>query len=156
MSTYDPNFPRTAGLDPTLLESSSHGASPSYNPQAQADVPADATFILSPKHKPSFAWLVIVKGSRLGQLFEVKEAGSKIGRRGKCDILLSQDESVSSEHAKVYKEGDHFVVHDLASANGTFVNGQQVYHHPLKDNDSITIGRTVLVFKQLREVDLNG
>lgn len=120
------------------------------------DIPADSTVLLQPNYKPAFAWLVMVKGARPGQLFPLNDKKAlRVGRRGDFEICLSDDKSVSNEHAKVYKEGKNFVIHDLASVNGTFVNGEKVYHQCLQENDAVLIGQTLLVFKQIREEDID-
>lgn len=55
--------------------------------------------------------------------------------------------AVSGHHARVYWDTDHFVVEDTHSLNGTYVNNQRVGKQPLKDNDSILIGKHSIVFK---------
>lgn len=101
---------------------------------------------------PSFAWLVIRRGPRAGRIFTLDPSGSTIGRDPMCDILLD-DESISRQHAKVRveKEGDKetFFIWDLASRNGTFVNGEQVVKHPLHDGDEVKVGEQILIFKQV-------
>lgn len=47
------------------------------------------------------------------------------------------------------EDGEKFYLLDPASTNGTFVNGTQIYRHPLVDGDRITIGETELVFKKV-------
>lgn len=157
MSGYDQNY---GGLDPTWQDEGPSGDSYGQNRNwgSSYDAPEEGTVILRPNRKPTFAWLVVVKGARPGQLYQLTEdkRGLRIGRSGKCNIALGQDGSVSTEHAQVYREGEHWVIHDLASANGTFLNGEQIYHQKLEENDRITIGETVLVFKQIKESDLNG
>lgn len=146
---------------PTWQESTrgSHSYAPPQHNVARYDddMSADSTVLLQPNYKPSFAWLVMVKGARPGQLFPLSEKKAlRVGRRGDFEICLSDDKSVSNEHAKVYREGENFVIHDLASANGTFVNGEKVYHRFLQENDAVLIGQTLLVFKHIREEDING
>ena len=64
-----------------------------------------------------------------------------------------QDATVSAgQHALIRLEDDHFLLADLASRNGTWVNGEQVYRHVLQDRDRITVGETDLVFMQVAEV----
>jgi pSer/pThr/pTyr-binding forkhead associated (FHA) protein len=101
----------------------------------------------------SFAWLAILKGPRAGRLFTLNPRGTAIGRDPQCDIILD-DESVSRQHAKLKaKKGKHgknqYFVWDLASANGTFVNGKQVVKQSLRDGDEVTVGRNTLVFKEV-------
>lgn len=156
---YDPN-PQGGG------QGQSYPAQPQQPPQQQnyggyggasgyGDVGAsEGTILLRPDQKPSFAWLVVVKGTRVGRMFQLNERGMRIGRDGRCEIMI-EDPAVSSEHAKVYKEDGKFVVHDLASANKTFVNGKHIYHQVLEENDKVMVGNTVLIFKQIKEEDLN-
>jgi len=54
--------------------------------------------------------------------------------------------AVSSHHAKLIRENGDYVLIDLNSLNGTFVNGQKVSKWILKNNDFITIGKHTLVY----------
>jgi predicted component of type VI protein secretion system len=72
-----------------------------------------------------------------------------IGRAPSSDILLSKDKLTSRRHATVTYENGHYVLHDEHSANGTFVNGQQLEEGVapiLNDGDQIGIGEHELVF----------
>jgi len=70
-----------------------------------------------------------------------------IGRALKNDVVL-QDPAVSGHHAKIDPVGDRFVLIDLQSKNGTFVNENLVISHWLKHGDVISIGNHQLVFNQ--------
>ena len=59
--------------------------------------------------------------------------------------------AVSSHHAKLMRENGDYVLIDLNSLNGTFVNGQKVSKWILKNNDFITIGKHTLVYIDERE-----
>lgn len=54
--------------------------------------------------------------------------------------------AVSSYHAKIYWDRDHYVVEDNKSLNGTYVNSTRVTRSNLKDGDIILIGKHTLVF----------
>ena len=55
---------------------------------------------------------------------------------------------VSKRHARIERDGDRFVVQDLQSTNGTFVNGQPVARsQPLQPGDEVRIGETRLLFR---------
>jgi pSer/pThr/pTyr-binding forkhead associated (FHA) protein len=54
--------------------------------------------------------------------------------------------AVSSHHAKLIRENGDYVLIDLNSLNGTFVNGQKISKWILKNNDFITIGKHTLVY----------
>jgi predicted component of type VI protein secretion system len=55
--------------------------------------------------------------------------------------------AVSGHHAKVYAEGDHYVIEDIESFNGTYVNGQRISKVVLKDGDNATIGKHTIEFR---------
>ena len=68
-----------------------------------------------------------------------------IGRRKNNDIVI-ENLAVSGHHAKIDTVGDGFVLTDLQSKNGCFVNEQMVTSHWLKHGDVINIGKHTLVF----------
>lgn len=72
-----------------------------------------------------------------------------IGRERSADITLDWDDEVSRVHAKLERVGEAWtLVDDGLSRNGTFVNGQRVQgRRRLEDGDSITVGRTLLIFR---------
>ena len=57
------------------------------------------------------------------------------------------DRVVSKEHCHIELEGDGYILIDLGSLNGTFVNGKRVSEHRLEPGDEITIGSTRIVFE---------
>lgn len=65
------------------------------------------------------------------------------GRAKSADVLLDWDLSTSSKHFKIEKNGEHFVLHDLGSTNGTFVNGMSVTSSQLNHLDKILAGSTL-------------
>ena len=63
-----------------------------------------------------------------------------IGRRAECEIVL-QDDAVSGRHARIAWDTDTWQVEDLASTNGTFVNGRRVTRPTrLKSGDALRVG----------------
>jgi pSer/pThr/pTyr-binding forkhead associated (FHA) protein len=69
-----------------------------------------------------------------------------IGRDGSNDLVLN-DDGVSRSHALIRKQGGEFVLVDLGSSNGTFVNGQPVgAPHPLQGDDRLEIGGRGMLF----------
>jgi diguanylate cyclase (GGDEF)-like protein len=68
-----------------------------------------------------------------------------LGRDEQCDIRIV-DESVSRRHACVQVDGATFVITDLQSTNGTFVNGQRVLEQRLVDGDYLHIGNCICRF----------
>jgi predicted component of type VI protein secretion system len=92
--------------------------------------------------------LLITRGRGVGR-DEAVGTRCVLGRSSGADIVL-QDRGVSRWHARVGLQGEVYVIHDLASRNGTIVNGQRVRAVPLGDGDVIRLGRIELVFR-LRE-----
>ncbi len=80
-----------------------------------------------------------------------KGVSLSIGRRDTNDVVI-EDPAVSGHHAKIDSLGDRFVLIDLQSKNGSFVNEQLVNSHWLKHEDVITIGGYSLVFHYDDEV----
>jgi pSer/pThr/pTyr-binding forkhead associated (FHA) protein len=84
-------------------------------------------------------------------IFPLLEVDHSIGRTPNNSIPLN-DPSVSSRHAHITRTPEGFVVEDLGSRNGTFVNGDKVSgKHPLKDGDVLRFGKVVLTFNIAQE-----
>ena len=62
------------------------------------------------------------------------------------NTIVVDNPAVSGRHARVFREGDHYVVEDLKSTNGTFINDKPVARHTLVDGDVILIGKHALTF----------
>ena len=84
------------------------------------------------------------KNKSVGEYQLQKGASLTIGRRDDNDVVII-DPSVSGHHAKIDSLGDRFVLIDLKSKNGSFVNEQLVDSHWLNHGDVITIGGHSLV-----------
>ena len=63
------------------------------------------------------------------------------------NVFRIDNPAVSGHHAKVYAEGDHYVIEDAESFNGTYVNGQRITKALLKDGDIATIGKHTIEFR---------
>jgi len=91
--------------------------------------------------------LTITHGPGAGELFELSRATAmSIGRARANDIVL-KDVSISGQHCRIRPEEGGFVLHDLKSTNGTFVNDKRVSRHPLSDGDLVQVGETVMQFR---------
>lgn len=62
------------------------------------------------------------------------------------NMVVIDNAAVSGRHARVYKEGNHYVLEDLKSTNGTFVNDKPIARHTLLEGDVALIGKHSLVF----------
>ena len=65
---------------------------------------------------------------------------ASIGRRPD-NTMVVEHSAVSGHHATVFRDGEHFVIEDFASTNGTFVNGKRVSRHQLQDGDAVRLGK---------------
>ena len=62
------------------------------------------------------------------------------------NMIVIDNPAVSGRHARVFREGNHYVVEDLKSTNGTFVNEKPIARHTLLDGDVMLVGKHSLVF----------
>lgn len=94
--------------------------------------------------------LNVTWGPQSGQSFVLDREVVLIGRAGgkvECDIAL-EDKAVSSPHAKLVRSGDLYLLHDLESTNGTYVNYEALREpRVLQDGDLIKVGRTTLLYR---------
>ncbi|MBW1723069.1 MAG: FHA domain-containing protein [Deltaproteobacteria bacterium] len=68
-----------------------------------------------------------------------------IGRKPD-NVIVIDNLAVSGYHARIDKAGDQFILTDLQSTNGTFVNDKKILSHRLAHGDNIVIGKHVLLF----------
>lgn len=96
-----------------------------------------------------FAWLIVKTGPRVGQVNQLGDI-TDLGRGASGGIVID-DDRVSEQHARVRVDDEgQFVLWDLASTNGTFVNGERISAATLiVENDEVKVGNTVLVLKIL-------
>jgi predicted component of type VI protein secretion system len=69
-----------------------------------------------------------------------------LGRSAECDVVV-RDVLLSRRHLKIEPLGDRWVVSDMGSKNGTFVEGQSVDRYLLNDADIVRAGRTRIIFR---------
>ena len=72
-----------------------------------------------------------------------------IGRAQECDLVVAEAQ-VSSHHCRLTHQADGFLLEDLGSTNGTFVNGERITSQRLNDGDRVNVGRTALIFRAER------
>jgi len=91
------------------------------------------------------ATLLVIQGIDQGARFGVGETTLSLGRDVTNNVCL-HDTEISRCHAQITREADGYLVTDLNSSNGTYVNGEAVRSRALKNGDQIQVGRTVLLF----------
>ena len=95
---------------------------------------------------------VIHRGHRVADTV-LMHAMSVIGRDQDCQVVID-DKFFSRRHAVIMREDDGWILRDLNSTNGTWVNGKPARTCHLKDGDTIEIGKHRLVFLAGREADV--
>lgn len=123
-----------------------------------ANAPAAALeqthFAGTPLPPTAMAWLIVVStGDQFGTLWRIGHKPFVIGRGTDCNLQVSE-RTVSRHHARiraaVRDTGVQYTLYDLATANGTFVNGGRIAStHVLANHDVILIGYTRMVFRCL-------
>lgn len=98
-------------------------------------------------NQQTMAVLIVEEGNEVGREYGLSDYRTSLGRRDTCDIVLS-DSGISRRHAQIEKIGGRFWVTDLNSTNGTSVNGLPIEKKELTSGDVITVGNTVLIFKE--------
>jgi signal transduction histidine kinase len=89
--------------------------------------------------------LFVIQGRDQGSRFRLDESLVSIGR-GTANTVQLHDTEVSREHVELIRCGEKFVLKDLGSSNGTFVNGHQIREHELASGDQVQLGRTLLLY----------
>lgn len=86
-----------------------------------------------------------------GSVFPLLDSECVIGRAPENGISIP-DGSVSSRHARIIRNADGFVIEDLKSRNGTFVNGEKVEQpRLLADGDVVRVGKIIMTFNVAQE-----
>ena len=109
---------------------------------------AELTRVITSSFGP-VAWLVAANGRSKGRDMRLGRV-TAVGRDGLQNNIVLDDSSTSALHVKIRLERGRFVLYDLASTNGTFINGKRVQKQTLLDGDEVIIGRTAFVFKEVR------
>ncbi len=120
----------------------------------KGDKQADRTQVLSgPGQKPLVlkkALFKVVKGKDAGKEMVLQKALVSLGKLPENDLVLT-DPTVSRRHAVVEEKPEGYVLRDLDSTNGTFVDGVRVREGYLTPGAIIRLGETELSFSPLEE-----
>mgnify|MGYP000570669095 CR=1 FL=1 len=91
------------------------------------------------------ALLVVKRGPNAGARFLLDQDVTSVGRHPNADIFLD-DVTVSRRHAEFRRNGTSFMIHDLASLNGTYFDGVRIDSALLDDGAEVQIGKFKLTF----------
>lgn len=121
-----------------------------YGPPPASHQPPQATFappaqtIVQSIPMTGMLSLVAASGPHMNQRFQFAPSTVTIGREANHEILLSMDTIVSRTHAEIVWTGSGWLLRDLRSTNGVWVNGARVTEHTLCPGDQFAVGQTWL------------
>jgi pSer/pThr/pTyr-binding forkhead associated (FHA) protein len=148
MTENEPELGQGRANDPTTMRLPGIGVP--VEPLTDTDADADATLSAQDQAtvealRSGTALLVVLRGPNAGARFLLDSDEVSTGRHPDSDIFLD-DVTVSRKHATFRREGDEFLVRDVGSLNGTYVNRERIDEAALKTRDEVQIGKFRLVF----------
>ena len=99
--------------------------------------------------------LVLALGGKVLNRNEYRQDRVLVGRHPDCDLVID-NLGVSRNHCEIVKEGDFYVLRDLRSNNGTYVNGKRVTVYNMNDGDEIAIGKFTIGFSTPQKAELKA
>ena len=90
--------------------------------------------------------LVLVNTDKAGSSYPLAQSGVKVGKAPDNDLVIDHP-TVSRNHLIVRRQGDRFLVQDLGSTNGTFIDGAQVREAYLRPGALLEVGDVQLRFQ---------
>jgi transcriptional regulator of acetoin/glycerol metabolism len=106
--------------------------------QPDTTIPADETDDIAAREGRGIRWIFPASDGACSPF----GAGLLLGRGEECDVQLASGET-SRQHARISREGPLWVIRDLESRNGTFVNGKRVASAPLGPGDLLRLGDSI-------------
>lgn len=148
MTDNEPELGKVRANDPTTMRIP--GIGESVEPLTEAEADADATLSAQDQAtvealRHGTALLVVLRGPNAGARFLLDADDVSTGRHPDSDIFLD-DVTVSRKHAIFRRVGDDFLVRDVGSLNGTYVNRVRIDEATLMTRDEVQIGKFRLVF----------
>jgi pSer/pThr/pTyr-binding forkhead associated (FHA) protein len=115
------------------------------DPAQDAPGPADDLTVDFDQLTEGVGTLIVRAGSQAGERFPLVDVLTRLGRHPESEIILD-DITVSRRHAEVTRVGATYIVRDVGSLNGTYVNQERVEEAPLRHGDELQVGKFRLVF----------
>ncbi|SFS10266.1 Forkhead associated (FHA) domain, binds pSer, pThr, pTyr [Agrococcus baldri] len=127
------------------------GATPTA-PSESADAPTTVTERASASNASARSGdatrIVITSGPRSGLELDLPQTGLTIGRSSGSGLQI-KDDYTSNQHAKIVRWRDQWVVQDLGSTNGTFVEGARISEStPVRVGSAVRIGTTTFELRR--------
>ena len=137
----DSNFCRRCGSRLTVVDTAE--TTITYGPADRVDL--EDELLRAEILRESPALIIRSGGGREGEVVALITDVLTIGRSPHSDMFLD-DVTVSRHHARVIRDENGFLVEDLNSLNGTYVNRKRIERHRLADADELQIGKFKLAF----------
>lgn len=113
--------------------------------EAAGEIAEDELTVSIPDLSEALAMVVVKRGPNAGSKFVLDADVTRAGRHPNSDIFLD-DITVSRTHAEIARVEGGFVVRDMGSLNGTYVNRERIDETRLSNGDELQIGKFKLVF----------
>ena len=94
-------------------------------------------------------------GGQVVKKFTFDQPMIAIGRDATCEIVV-ENIGASRRHATIEKTPEGYILSDLTSHNGTFVAGEKVFHHQLRETEEFFIGKYAFQFEALDPVAVHA
>ena len=120
---HHPSTEKPKPKDPTVIERSMR----------------DRTIVLGAGNIPTLR-LEIQVGDLGGKRFDIGASGATIGKSDENSIVLPEP-TVSGKHARISVVGGRYIIEDLGSTNGTYVNGKRIQSTEIAHGDAFKFGR---------------
>lgn len=113
-----------------------------YTPEIEED---ELTVEFGEIERRGVGMLVVKRGPNVGSRFALDADVVRAGRHPDSDIFLD-DITVSRRHVEIKREAEGYVVYDVGSLNGTYLNRERVERAALHNGDELQIGTFKLVY----------
>ena len=110
-----------------------------------ASDPLEELVVTLPERSDGAGMLWVKRGPNAGSKYVLDRDVTRAGRHPDSDIFLD-DVTVSRRHAEITRVGNGYVVRDVGSLNGTYLNRDRIEEHPLANGDEVQIGKFKLVY----------
>ena len=100
---------------------------------------------MAPPAEPAPAALTVQRGAQPGRVYALDGSAVRLGR-GDDNAVQVKDAAMSRHHCEIRWQDSRYVVQDLGSSNGTYLNGNKVSEAPLSNGDVIRTGGQVFKF----------
>ena len=142
MTERDPSERQWAAVETTINLGENAIGSVDYDAPVGLSAEDQAAVAALP---PTSALLIVQRGPSAGARFLLDAPRTVAGRSPNSDIFLD-DVTVSRKHVEFVREPEGFVVRDVGSLNGTYVNRDRIERATLRAGDEVQIGKFRMTF----------